>query len=82
MEARQRPAVRTASDAGQWEVIVETPDQAEMRTRLRRLRESGVDGSLIRIDTLCGRLALPTTYRLSRFVTDLVRASEREPSDH
>jgi hypothetical protein len=37
---------------------------------LRRLRDAGVDESMIRIDTLCGRLALPTTYRLSQFVTD------------
>ncbi|THA77359.1 hypothetical protein E6R60_07195 [Streptomyces sp. A0642] len=65
----QRRAARTAPGAGRWEVVVETGDEAEMRTRLRRLRESGVDGSMIRIDTLCGRLALPTTYRLSRFVT-------------
>lgn len=34
----QRLAARTAPDAGRWEVIVETRDQAEMRTRLRRLR--------------------------------------------
>ncbi len=53
-----------------------------MRTRLRRLREAGVDGELIRIDTLCGRLALPTTYRLSRFVTDPAREPEHEHSDH
>jgi hypothetical protein len=53
-----------------------------MRTRLRRLRESGVDGSMIRIDTLCGRLALPTTYRLSRFVTDTARKSGHEHSDY
>lgn len=51
-------------------MILETRDQREMRTQLRRLREAGVDGSMIRIDTLCGRLTLPTTYRLSRFVTD------------
>lgn len=50
-----------------------------MRTQLRRLREAGVDGSMIRIDTLCGRLALPTTYRLSRFVTDPRRESKRDP---
>ncbi|PPS91479.1 hypothetical protein BZZ08_00359 [Streptomyces sp. MH60] len=37
---------------------------------------------MIRIDTLCGGLGLPTTYRLSRFVTDPARASEREHSDH
>lgn len=53
-----------------------------MRKRLRCLREEGVDGSLIRIDTLCGRLELPTTYRLSRFVTGSARESERENSDH
>jgi len=62
-------------------VVVETRDQMEMHARLRRLREAGVDGSMIRIDTLCGRLALPTTYRLSRFVTDPRRESEHEHSD-
>ncbi|OKJ29869.1 hypothetical protein AMK24_29215 [Streptomyces sp. CB02366] len=81
-DARQRLAVRAAPDAGQWEVVVETLDQAEIRTRLRCLREAGVDGSMIRIDTLCGRLELPTTYRLSRFVTDPTRESEHEHSDH
>ncbi|MEV7325089.1 hypothetical protein [Streptomyces sp. NPDC093970] len=63
-------------------MVVETQDEAEMRTRLRRLREAGVDGDLIRIDILCGRLALPTTYRLSRFVTDPTPESEYEHSDH
>lgn len=63
-------------------MVVETRDQAEMRTRLHRLQEAGVDGSMIRIDTLCGRLAVPTTYRLSRFATDPARESEHEPSDH
>ncbi|WP_243088150.1 hypothetical protein [Streptomyces sp. 891-h] len=63
-------------------MIVETRDQAEMRTQLCRLQEAGVDGSMIRIDTLCGRLALPTTYRLSRFVTDPGWESESEHSDH
>lgn len=37
---------------------------------------------MIRIDTLCGRLGLPTTYRLSRFVTDPGWESECEHSDH
>lgn len=55
-------------------MVTETSDQAEIRTRVRRLREAGVDGPLIRLDTLCGRLTLPTTYRLSLFVT----APERE----
>jgi hypothetical protein len=63
-------------------VIVETRDQAEMHTQLRRLQEAGVDGSVIRIDTLCGRLTLPTTYRLSRFVTDPGHASQCEHSVH
>ncbi|MFI6653106.1 hypothetical protein ACIBI8_36640 [Streptomyces sp. NPDC050529] len=53
---------------------METRDEAEMRTRLRLLREAGVDGAMIRIDTLCGRQAFPTTYRLSRFVTAPARA--------
>ncbi|MDT0567217.1 hypothetical protein RM704_07040 [Streptomyces sp. DSM 3412] len=79
---RQRLDARTAPDAGQWEVVVETPDQAETRTRLRRLREAGVDGSMIRIDTLCGRLGLPTTYRLSLFVTDPGREFAHEHPDH
>ncbi|MBJ6636840.1 hypothetical protein H4K36_00645 [Streptomyces sp. DHE7-1] len=80
-DTRQRLAARTAPDAGQWEVVVETQDQAEMRTRLRRLRKAGVGGEMIRIDTLCGRLALPTTYRLSRFVMDPAWESEHEHSD-
>jgi len=63
-------------------MVVETRDQAEARTWLRRLREAGVDGSMIRIDTLCGRLELPSTYRLSRFVTNAGRESEHGHSDH
>ncbi|WP_234433284.1 hypothetical protein [Streptomyces sp. NRRL WC-3549] len=63
-------------------MVVETVDQAETRTRLRRIREAGVDGSMIRIDTLCGRLGLPTTYRLSRFVTDPAPGAGDEHPDH
>lgn len=37
---------------------------------------------MIRIDTLCGRLGLPTTYRLSRLVTNPVQDFEHEHSDH
>lgn len=37
---------------------------------------------MIRIDTLCGRLELPTAYRLSRFVTDPARESGHEHSDN
>ncbi|MFG3137768.1 hypothetical protein ACGFZA_16345 [Streptomyces sp. NPDC048211] len=51
-------------------MIFETEDQAELRARLRSLREARVDEATIRIDTLCGRLVQPTTYRLSRFVAD------------
>ncbi|WP_326633791.1 MULTISPECIES: hypothetical protein [unclassified Streptomyces] len=52
-------------------MIFETRDKAELRAHLRRLREARIDGPMIRIDTLCGRLAQPTVYRLSRFVADL-----------
>ncbi|MCD7441377.1 hypothetical protein K4B79_24525 [Streptomyces lincolnensis] len=67
---RQRAAARTAPDAGRWEVTLETRDKAELRAHLHRLGEERVDESMIRIDTLCGRLEHPTTYRLSRFVAD------------
>ncbi|MFF1401476.1 hypothetical protein ACFVZD_48415 [Streptomyces sp. NPDC058287] len=51
-------------------MIFETRDQAELRAHLRRLREARIDGSMIRIDTLCGRPVQQTTYRLSLFVPD------------
>ncbi|PWS42600.1 hypothetical protein DKT74_21270 [Streptomyces sp. ZEA17I] len=76
----RRSAARTAPDAGQWEVVLETSDQAEVRAHLRRLRESGVAASLIRIDTLCRRPVELSTYRLSRFVGKTVRASDGEVS--
>ncbi|MGW9135145.1 hypothetical protein [Streptomyces sp. NPDC055681] len=79
---RQRLAARTAPDVGRWEVFFETRDKAELRAHLRRLREARIDGSMIRIDMLCGRLALPTTYRLSRFVADPACESDQEHSDH
>ncbi|WP_239096718.1 hypothetical protein [Streptomyces sp. SID11385] len=63
-------------------MFFETLVQAEVRTRLRGLREEGADGAMIRIDTLCGRSAFPTTYRLSRFVTEPARESGREHSEH
>ncbi|MFE0828721.1 hypothetical protein ACFW3C_19695 [Streptomyces sp. NPDC058871] len=53
-----------------------------MRAHLRRLRESGIDESMIRIDVLCGRLVQPTTYRLSQFVADPVCDADHEHSDH
>ncbi|QES25059.1 hypothetical protein DEJ46_38905 [Streptomyces venezuelae] len=79
---RQRLAARTAPDAGQWEVALETRDQAEVRTHLRRLREAGTDEALIRIDTLCRRPVEQSTYRLSQFVENTARKSDREVSDH
>ncbi|HEY9332698.1 MAG TPA: hypothetical protein VIS09_31360 [Streptomyces sp.] len=51
-------------------MVVETRDQAELRARLHSLRQARVDEATIRIDTLCGRLMQPTTYRLSRFVAN------------
>ncbi|MFD5813178.1 hypothetical protein [Streptomyces sp. NPDC127038] len=69
---RQRIARRTARP-GHWEVVFETYDQAELREHAIRLREAGVDGPMIRIDMLCGRLVQPTAYRLSHFVPDPTR---------
>ncbi len=37
---------------------------------------------MIRIDRLCGRQGQPTTYRLSRFVTEPAQESEREYCAH
>lgn len=51
-------------------MICEVRDRAELGAHLRRLREARIDASMIRIDTLCGRLTHPTTYRLSRFVAE------------
>ncbi|MFG3257239.1 hypothetical protein [Streptomyces sp. NPDC048172] len=67
--AAERMAART-SGPGRWEVVFETQSAAEWREGLRRLRTEAadIDWELTRIDTLCGRLQQPTTYRLSRFV--------------
>ncbi|WP_407915925.1 hypothetical protein [Kitasatospora sp. NE20-6] len=51
-------------------MLLETGDAAELRAHARRLQEAGVDASMIRIDTLCGRVTYPSGYRLSRFVPD------------
>lgn len=69
MAERQRLAARTAPEVGRWEVIFETQDETELHAHLRGLREARIDESTLRIDTLCGRLAQPTTYRLSQFMT-------------
>jgi hypothetical protein len=79
---RQRLAARTAPDAGQWEVVLETSDQAELRAHARRLREAGIDESLIRVDLLCRRPVEQSTYRLSRFLENTARETDREISEH
>ena len=70
--ARRQLAACDAVGAGLWKVIFETQDEAEWRAYVRRLRagEIRIDRSVLRVDTLCGRLVQPTTYRLSLFVTD------------
>ncbi|MGN9795694.1 hypothetical protein ACTMTU_31960 [Streptomyces sp. OZ13] len=71
---RQQDASRrvTAPGAGRWDVVFETQDASEFRAHLRRLRSAdvGIDWATARIDTLCGRVVHPTTYRLSLFVPD------------
>ncbi|MET7298628.1 hypothetical protein [Embleya sp. NPDC005575] len=69
-EQRRRDAARFAPDAGHWEVVFETQDQAEGDAHLRRMRaeDADFDPSAIRIEILCGRLTNPSSYRLSRFV--------------
>lgn len=71
-EAWRRFAARTAPDAGHWEVVFETQDESRWLTYVRALRtgEESVDLETARVDTLCGRLSQPTTYRLSVFVPD------------
>jgi hypothetical protein len=68
-EERQRASAALAA-GWRWEVICETEDSDQLRARLRSLQEErpGTDPSRVRIDTLCGRLKHPTTYRLSVLV--------------
>lgn len=51
-------------------MLFETQDASERHAYVRRLRAEGsrIDWSAVRMDTLCGRLKQPTTYRLSLFV--------------
>ncbi|MCI3223351.1 hypothetical protein [Streptomyces sp. NP-1717] len=69
---QQRRARGRENEAGRWMVVFETQDHSEWRTRLRELRaaDEPIDWESARIDTLCGRLTYPTTYRLSVFVPD------------
>ncbi|MFF9870038.1 hypothetical protein ACF1G0_32400 [Streptomyces sp. NPDC013953] len=65
-------------------MIFETQDEAEWRAHLRGLRagEERIDWAMTRIDTLCGRLVQPTTYRLSLFVPDPAGDPDRDQPDH
>jgi hypothetical protein len=77
-EGRRR-AEAFAAGAGHWEVVFETQDEAEWRAYMGHVRTSRELGDLstLRMDTLCGRLIHPTTYRLSRFVR---AGGDAEPS--
>ncbi|MFD9355660.1 hypothetical protein [Streptomyces sp. NPDC060031] len=67
-EAAQR---RRDATPGHWEPLFSTQDQAEFRDRVRRLYEEGVaTADQLRLDTFCGRLVHPTTYRVSIFVPE------------
>ncbi|WP_327253301.1 hypothetical protein [Streptomyces sp. NBC_01244] len=70
--SRIRATQRTADAPGRWEPLFSTTEQSELRTYLDRLRADGTvtDPSQLRIDLLCGRLAHPTTYRVSLFVPE------------
>lgn len=83
-DASRRVTARTASGTGHWKVLLETQDASEWRSHLRRLRsaEEQIDWSMTRVDTLCGRLVRPTTYRLSLFVPGPEPASKPDVSGH
>ncbi|MET9553057.1 hypothetical protein [Streptomyces sp. NPDC006645] len=73
---RRRGVERRSSAAelgpGRWTVLYETADEARWRAEVRRriAAHEVKDPSMFRLDTLCGRTVLPTTYRLSVFVPD------------
>ncbi|WP_329496153.1 hypothetical protein [Kitasatospora herbaricolor] len=66
---RRERELRRRADSwqGPWETVFETQDPEEWRAYLSRIRAEGryPDESRLRYDVLCGRLASPTTYRLS-----------------
>ncbi|MFI6846191.1 hypothetical protein OG535_00895 [Kitasatospora sp. NBC_00085] len=66
----RRAAARFAPDAGSWDVLFETQDESEWRAHIQHLRATDrqIDWTAVRMDTFCGRLVQPTTYRLSLFV--------------
>ncbi|MFE7615847.1 hypothetical protein [Streptomyces sp. NPDC057496] len=61
-------------------MVFETQDVTQWHAHLHRLRagKGRIDWSMTRIDTFCGRLVHPTTYRLSLFVPDSARDPGRE----
>ncbi|MFJ3662798.1 hypothetical protein ACIPPM_20315 [Streptomyces sp. NPDC090119] len=65
-------------------MLFETRDEAEWRAHLCGLRtgEERIDWAMTRIDMFCGRLAQPTTYRLSLFVPDPACDPDRDHPDH
>ncbi|CAM5627335.1 hypothetical protein AB0M94_23445 [Streptomyces xanthochromogenes] len=69
---RERAARSRSPQAGRWEQVFSTQDEAELRAETQRLYAEGelTDPSMLRVDMLCGRLRSPTTYRLSLFVPD------------
>ncbi|MGW5434493.1 hypothetical protein ACWET9_46520 [Streptomyces sp. NPDC004059] len=83
-DERQRADARFAPDTGHWEVLFETQDESEWRAHIHRLRASDeqIDWTAVRLDTLCGRLAQPTTYRLSLFVPSPVHDPGQDCADH
>jgi hypothetical protein len=73
--SRQQAAARFA-EAGHWDVLIETQDESDWHAQVRRLRAENqqIDWTAVRIDTFCGRMLQPTTYRLSLFVPSEVPA--------
>lgn len=65
-------------------MVFETQDESEWHAHLRRLRARAepIDWAMARIDTLCGRLEHPTTYRLSLLMPDSPRDPVRDHTDH
>ncbi|WP_223179469.1 hypothetical protein [Streptomyces griseicoloratus] len=65
-------------------MLFETQDESQWHAHLRHLRTGPqrIDWSMTRVDTFCGRLMQPTTYRLSLFVPDSTHEPSGEQPDH
>lgn len=70
--SRERAHLRLADTPGRWEPLFSTDDRAELKAHVRHLRAEGTvtDLSRMRTDMACGRLVVPTTYRVSLFVPE------------